>query len=266
MTRLPDQPPPYRDRTAVALLLVIVSVGFLWILLPFFGAILWGAIIALLFTPVYRRLLPRLRQRRTPAALLTLLIVLVIVVLPFAFITATMAREAASLYQRLVSGELNPSLYFDGAFDALPQRVTTVLDSFGLTDFATLQRRLLAVLAQGSQFIATQALSIGQNTFEWVASLFITLYLAFFLIRDGESVVRAVRRAIPLAAEHQQELLDKFGTVIRATVKGNLLVALIQGALGGLAVWFLGVRAALLWVYLLVNTHRTGKTEVKEGR
>ena len=60
-------------------------------------------------------------------------------------------------------------------------------------------------------------------------------------------LARAVRRAIPLAPEHKKELVDKFATVIRATVKGNLLVAAIQGALGGIAFWFLGVGAALLW-------------------
>lgn len=129
--------------------------------------------------------------------------------------------------------------------------MTTLLDRFGLVDFSALQLRLSAALTQGSQFIATQALSIGLNTFEFVASLFITLYLAFFLIRDGEDVVRAIRRTLPLAPRHKQELLDKFITVIRATVKGNLLVAAIQGALGGVAFWFLDVRAALLWAVLM---------------
>ena len=102
-----------------------------------------------------------------------------------------------------------------------------------------------------SQFIATQALSIGQNSFEFIASLFIALYLAFYMIRDGKSVARTVRRAIPLAPEHKRELLGKFATVIRATVKGNLLVAAIQGALGGIAFWFLGVGGALLCAVLM---------------
>jgi predicted PurR-regulated permease PerM len=63
--------------------------------------------------------------------------------------------------------------------------------------------------------------------------------------------VRSLRRAIPLAPEHKKELLQKFSTVIRATVKGNLLVAMLQGALGGLAFWFLGVSGALLWAVLM---------------
>lgn len=242
---------PYLENRGLPLLLVVVSLALGWILLPFYGAILWGAIIALLFTPLYRRLLPKLKQRRTLAALLTLLFVLLIVILPMALITAALAREAALVYEGLQSGELNPALYFRGVFNALPDWVQALLDRFGLVNFSTLQRRLSAALTQGSQFIATQALSIGQDTFEFMVSLFIALYLAFFLIRDGDDIVRAVRQAIPLAPAHKHQLFNKFTTVIRATIKGNLLVAAIQGALGGLAFWFLGVGGALLWAVLM---------------
>jgi len=126
-----------------------------------------------------------------------------------------------------------------------------VLDRLGLANFNTLQRRITTAMAQGSQFAATQVFNIGQNTFEFVISMFIALYLAFFLIRDGNTVVRAIGRAIPLAPSHKQQLWEKFATVVRATVKGNLLVAAIQGALGGLAFWFLGVGGALLWAVVM---------------
>jgi predicted PurR-regulated permease PerM len=245
------KPSPDIERWTLPFLLLLVSLALLWILLPFFGAIMWGAIIALMFSPLYRRLLPPLGQRRTLAAVLTLLCVLFIVVLPFTLISVSLAHEAALLFARLQSGELNPSRFFQGVFDALPAWVTALLDRFGLVNFATLQRRLTAALTQGSQLLATQALSIGQNTFEFLVSLFITLYLAFFLIRDGNALGRAARSVIPLTPAHEQELFTKFTTVIRATVKGNLVVAAIQGALGGLAFWFLGVGGALLWAVLM---------------
>jgi predicted PurR-regulated permease PerM len=232
-------------------LLAVVTAGFVWILLPFYGAILWASIIALLFAPLYRGLLPRCRQHATPAALLTLLAALVVVVLPLALITGALAREATGLYQRLQSGQFAPMHYLRGVFDALPLSATALLDRAGLINFDTLQQRLVTLMSEGSQFIASQALGFGQNTFELVVSLGIALYLAFFLIRDGQTLVQGLRRAIPLAPVHAQELLDKFSTVIRATVKGNLLVAMIQGALGGLAFWFLDVRAALLWAVLM---------------
>lgn len=251
MNNSEPHPHSYLENRALLLLLVAVSLALGWILLPFYGTILWGAIIALLFSPLYHRLLPHMKRRRTLAALATLLIVVVIVILPLTLVTASLAREASALYDRIESGQWNPVLYFEGVFVALPKWVLALLDSFGLADFDKVQRSLAAALAQGSQFIATQAFSIGQNTFEFIAGLFITLYLAFFLIRDGESVARSLQRAMPLAPAHKRELLGKFATVIRATVKGNLLVAAIQGALGGLAFWFLDVNGALMWAVLM---------------
>jgi predicted PurR-regulated permease PerM len=241
MTPSDDNAAAYLEKRSLLLLLIGVSLALGWILLPFYGAILWGFIIALLFTPLYRWLLPRLKFRRNTAALLTMLAVLLVVVLPLILIAVSLASEATSVYQR----------YLQGVFDALPAWMKSLLDRFGLADFGALQRRLSAALTEGSQFIATQALSAGQNTFDFVASVFITLYLAFFLIRDGDAVARSVLHAIPLTSAHKRELRSKFTTVIRATVKGNLLVAAVQGALGGLAFWYLGVSAAVMWAVLM---------------
>ena len=73
------------------------------------------------------------------------------------------------------------------------------------------------------------------------------LYLLFFLLRDEDALSKRIRDAIPLRAELRRDLLLKFTTVIRATVKGDMLVALLQGTLGGLIFWFLGIGAPLLW-------------------
>ncbi len=240
-----------RDNRALPAMLVVVSLALAAVLLPFYGAILWGSILALLFSPLYRWLLPQLGQRRNTAALVTLLAALVMVVLPLALVSALLVQEAAVLYQQLLTGEIDPAKYFRGIFNALPEGITAVLDRFGLVSFNTLQRRLTAALTQGTQAIATQTFNAGQNAFEWVASLFIMIYLSFFLIRDGHALLRTVGKALPLAPDYQQALLAEFSTVVSATVKGNLLVALIQGALGGLGFWALGVAPALLWAVLM---------------
>ncbi len=241
----------HEDRRPVVVLLAVALLALAWILLPFYGTILWAAILAMLFHPVHRWLLARLGQRRTLAALLTLMLASVVVILPLAMVAASLASEAAGLFERVQSGASNPVLYLQGAFEALPEWCRTALGYVGLRDFAAAQRRLAAALVQGSQFIAGRAVGIGQNTFEFLANLCIALYLSFFLIRDGERIVHSLRRALPLSLAHKQELLAMFGTVVRATVKGNLLVAAIQGVLGGLAFWFLGIPAALLWAVLM---------------
>ncbi|MCY7304671.1 MAG: AI-2E family transporter [Rhodoferax sp.] len=238
-------------RRILLTLMLLVAAALGWILLPLFGIILWAIIIALLFQPLHRRLLVPLRHWRTSAALLTLAIAVVMVMLPLALVAASMVSEAAALYQRLQSGETNPVHTLHVLFDALPDWTRSLLDRFGLLNFDIVQRRLTLALAQGSQFIAAQALVIGQDTFEFTAGVVVSLYLAFFMIRDGGVVLHQLRRALPLAPEQKQELIDKFTTVVRATVKGNILVAAIQGTLGGLAFWYLGVGAPVLWAVLM---------------
>ena len=222
-----------------------------WILLPFYASIMWGIIIGLIFAPLYRRLHGRFRGKGTLAALLAMALVVVIVIIPLALIAAALARDTAGFYQRLQSGEINAARYFQRVFDALPAWITALLDRFGLGDFELLQARLGEALSQASQLIATQALGIGMNTFDFMTGLFVTLYLAFFMLRDGALLARTLRHAVPMPVAHKNELVDKFTTVIRATVKGNLIIAAIQGALGGLAFWFLGVNGALFWAVLM---------------
>ncbi len=241
---------PLEDK-AFLLLIVAVSLAFAWILLPFYGAILWGTVIATLFVPLHRRLLASTGQRRNLAAFLTVLIIIAIVILPMTLIAASLTREAAGVYEKVQSGEMDPARFFKQVYDASPAWASTLLHSFGLESLGAVQAKLSAGLMAGSQYIATQVLSIGQSTFDFIANLFVMLYLLFFLLRDEKTLSRRIRDAIPLQAEHRQAFLLKFSIVIRATVKGDMLVALVQGTLGGLIFWFLGISVPLLWAVMM---------------
>lgn len=242
--------PALEDKT-FSWLIVAVSLAFAWILWPFYGAVLWGTVIAIIFAPLYRWLSRAMRQRRTLAALATVLIIVVMVILPLALVTASLLQEASSVYERIRSGEVNFGRYFQKLFDVLPAWAATLLDRFGLTNLGAVQERLSAGLLRGSQFLAVQAINIGQNTFDFIVNLFVMLYLLFFLLRDGDQLSRRIKEAIPLHQDQQRALFNKFTVVIRATVKGNIVVAVVQGALGGLIFWFLGIHAPLLWAVLM---------------
>jgi predicted PurR-regulated permease PerM len=243
--------PGLEDKTFL-FLIIAVSLAFVWILWPYSGAVFWATVLAIVFAPLYRRLSRSMRQRRTLAALTTLMIILMIVILPLTLVGALLLQEGFSLYERIQSGELNVGEYFQQVFGALPAWITDLLDRFGLTNLRIMQERLSSSFMKASQFLATQALNIGQNTFDFIVNLFIVLYLLFFLLRDGDGLSRRIKEAIPLHPEQQRDLFNKFTTVIRATVKGNIVVAVVQGALGGLIFWFLGVRAPVLWAVLMV--------------
>ncbi|MGL6109277.1 MAG: AI-2E family transporter [Rubrivivax sp.] len=244
------QPAGLETRTFV-LLMVVVTLAFGLILLPFWGAVFWGVIIAILSAPLQRLLVRRMGQRRTWAALATLAIIVLIVTPPLILTVATLVQEGSGVYARMKSGELNFGRYFQEIVDALPPWFTQLLDRFGIGNLRDIEQQLTSAVAQASQLIATQVLGVGQNTLEFVVGFFIALYLAFFLLRDGQALARRVKTAIPLAEAHKQALAQKFATVIRATVKGNIVIALIQGVLGGLALWVLDVRGALLWAVLM---------------
>ena len=149
------------------------------------------------------------------------------------------------------SGELDLVRFFQQVQDVLPVWAINLLDRFGLASLGAVQQKLSVTLMTGSQYIAAQALNIGQSTFDFIANLFVMLYLLFFLLRDEDALSKRIRNAIPLHAEQQRAFLLKFTIVIRATVKGDMLVALLQGALGGLIFWVLGISAPLLWAVVM---------------
>ncbi len=233
------------------LLLLLVSVALAWVLLPFFGAIFWGAILAILFQPMQRYLATRFGKRRNLAALTTLGITILIVIIPLAVVAVTLVQEIALAYAQIKNGQWNFGAYFQHILQALPASVQQMLGRYGVTDISGVQRKLMEGASQISQFAAAQAPSIGQNTFQFVVSFGMMLYLVFFLLRDGGEIGRRIRRAIPLDPEPKQHLIAKFTTVVRATVKGNITVAAVQGFLGGLIFWILGINGSLLWGVLM---------------
>jgi len=239
------------EDNAFLLLTIAISLAFAWILLPFYGAVLWGTVIAILFSPLHRRLLKSMRRRRNLAAFFTVMIIIAIVILPMTLIAASLTQEALGFYGKVQSGELDLVRFFQQVQDVLPVWAINLLDRFGLASLGAVQQKLSAALMTGSQYIAAQALNIGQSTFDFIANLFVMLYLLFFLLRDEDTLSKRIRNAIPLHAEQQRAFLLKFTIVIRATVKGDMLVALLQGSLGGLIFWFLEISAPLLWAVVM---------------
>jgi predicted PurR-regulated permease PerM len=238
------------DQT-ILLLLIAISLAFAWIAWQFYGGVLWGIIAAIVFAPLYRRLLKVLQHRRSLAAFVTVLIIVLIVILPLVLITISLIQEASGILQSIQSGELDLGLYFQQVLAALPAWALNILNRFGLTNLEAVQQRLSTALVASSEFFAARVIDFGQNTVSFIINLFVMLYLLFFLLRDGDIVSKRIKEAIPLRAEQQRALLDKFTVVVRATIKGNIVVAIVQGALGGLIFWILGIHAALLWAVLM---------------
>ncbi|MBW8754569.1 MAG: AI-2E family transporter [Sphingomonadales bacterium] len=232
-------------------LVLLVTLAFVWLCLPFFGAILWGVVVAIVFAPVYRGLVLQTRGHRNTAAGLTLLLILALVILPAVFIAVSLAQEAAALYAQYQAGEIDPAAIVADLRGVLPHWALRLLDRWGLGNWAAAQRTLGTTIAAGLQDIAARALVVGQGALSFVASLGVMLYLTYFLLRDGETMGAKIKAAVPLRPDLRDALIDHFVVVVRATMKGTVVVAILQGLVGGVIFWLLGVEGALLWGLLM---------------
>jgi predicted PurR-regulated permease PerM len=239
------------EDTTLLLLVVLVSLAFALILLPFFGAVLWAAVLAIVFAPLHVRLLRFMPKRQNLPALATVLIILALVIVPLTLTAASLVQEAANFHESMQAGTWNLGDFFKQFLAVLPSWAIDLLDRLGLKDLAAVQAKLSDALVKGSTFFASEALDIGLGTINFLVSFGIMLYLLFFFVRDGEGLARRITHAIPLPPKQQHALVGKSTAVIRATFKGNLLVAAVQGALGGLIFWFLGISAPVLWAVVM---------------
>jgi predicted PurR-regulated permease PerM len=239
--------PPTLQGKALLVLVVLASILFTLVLKPLAGAVLWAVFIAIVFSALQERSVAVCRGHRGWAAFGTLLVIVLIVLLPLALLASAVANEAAAFLGRLRSGHYELKEYFESVVSILPEWARSLLARVGLEDLGAVQRKLIAALAARSQQITVRAFSIGQNTLAVLLNFFVMLYLLFFLLRDGRQLAARATQALPLAPRQSQRVMQQFATVVRATVKGNVVVALVQGTLGWLAFWVLDITAALMW-------------------
>lgn len=235
------------QRTSFYILLTLLTVAFVWLLLPYYTAIFWALILAIIFFPVHAKLERRLHGRSGIAALLTVLLCVCLVIVPAMVILGSLIQEGTSLYEKISNKEIDLNAYLTGIQNALPASVENWLNSMRLGGFAELREQISSAFMQAGQSIAGTILSFGQNTLQFFVSFGILLYLLFFLFRDGAALGVTIRKAIPLSDDYSRKFVDKVADVVRATVKGNIIIAIVQGAIGGVSFWGLGIEGALLW-------------------
>ena len=236
---------PSEDRSFLVWLSVI-TLAFGWLLWPFSGAILWATLLAIIFAPLYRRGVEAFPKWRNLAAFSTVVVVVVMVLIPVGVVIASLVDQGGELVQRVQNGEINLAHPLQQLKAALPAWAASLSDRLAGIDLTALKERLSSLVVPAGQQLAGHAINIGQLTVEFVASLLVMLYLLFFFLRDGDELNERVRDALPLRASHTAEILNAFTLAVRGTIKGIILVAMIQGALGGMIFWLLGLTAPLL--------------------
>ena len=239
------------EQAGFATLVIVVTIAFAWLMMPYFGAILWGLVAAIVFSPVYKWICRRLGGHAGLAATLTLLLILALVIVPAILLAVSLINEAAGLYTQLETGRIDVGAIVLKLRASLPRSVDGFLAEYGMLDPDRLRATIGSGLASVLRAIPSQVLSVGQEALKVLAALGVMLYLAYFLLRDGDTLGRRLEQSLPLEPGLRDKLIKKFVLVVRATMKGTVLVAVMQGIVGGLIFWFLGIEGALLWGLLM---------------
>ena len=226
-------------------LVALVTLAFAWTLGGFLLPVFWAVVLAVLFTPLFAWFERRLGGRSTVAALLTLATVLVAVVAPLVALGVLVTQEAVGVYQRVARGEIDLTEPVATVERLLPQ-VAQRAEEFGV-DFEQIRENVASSALAVSQEVASRLLGFGQQAVTFTLLLAVTLYVLFFFVRDGGALRQTLIRALPLGDPREERLFTKFAAVTRATVKGTFVIAAVQGTIGGVAFWALGLGSPVLW-------------------
>jgi predicted PurR-regulated permease PerM len=225
-----------------ALLLLIYLV--FRIVEPFLEPLAWSGVLAIFFYPVHKQIMRWLPSNR--AALVSTLGVTVLLIAPALVVLVYTAREAIDATAQLQNALMDPE-------KALPSHALAWIrhelpQAWQSMDFSQPLRQGAERIAT---FLASRLAGLVKNLFTFFVDLFIVIFALFFMFRDGDEIVRGASHLLPFDEEIQQEMLRESRDLIFASVAVALVIAVLQGALGGLAFTVGGISSPIFWAVLI---------------
>lgn len=214
-----------------------------WLILqPFFNVLLWAAVLAIVFYPMHRRIRER-TGRPTPAAALSTLLVVVLILLPVTFITVAVVRELSQAAAAFQAPDHSWSI-------PTPPAVASILDRVGQyveIDRETARKFVADRMQTWGSALAGSTLVVIGGVVGAVVQMLLVVFTLFYFFRDGERIRSSASEMLPLARVQSQDIITRTRDVIGATVYGVLVISAIQGTLGTFIFWTLGLPSPLLW-------------------
>lgn len=224
-------------------MLIFVSAAFLFLTRSFAYPIFWAAIIAGIFYPLFERLL-KLTKFPNLSAAITLLIIVFVILIPLTIIGTLLVGQSIDLYSSLENnkGQINTSIQ-DFSYWIQHNQITTkfhIDEQFWTEKMSEITRTVV-------NFILDTLKSWTQNSVAFLAQTVIMFYALFFFLRDGKKILKFLMRLCPLGDGNETLLYEKFTTTAGATLKGTVVVGLIQGIIGAVLFWVTGVQGSIVW-------------------
>jgi len=240
-------------RTAFVLILVLgITALFLAVTWPFLKALLLGAMLAGLCSPLYRWFVRLFRGRRSLASGVTLAILVLLIVGPLSAFLGMVVQQAIGVSEHAIpwiQEQFGSAASLD-IHDWLAKRLPIA------SDFIPSQEQFVtgigtSVKAAGG-YLVSSASALTAGTAGFFLDFFVMLYAMFFFLKDGRQILEKVFYYMPLSHEDEVRMLHRFSSVTKATIKGTLLIGLIQGGLAGIAFYFAGIDGFAFWGTIMV--------------
>lgn len=218
------------------LLFGVVMTLMFFVFKPFFTALFLAATFSIVLFPLYKNILTALGGREVISSLLTILIGLVFVMIPVAFLGQEAFEQAHGLYTKLATNDVSELAYLT---EVIEEPVREFIPEFTL-NIDQYVEYILGLATDNFKDVLFGTLAV-------IGDVFLIILSMFFFLKDGERLLGRLVTLSPLHDSYDTELLAKITSTIGTVVKGTLLIALVQGFLAGLGLFIFGVPNAALW-------------------
>ncbi len=223
---------------------------FYQILRPFLGSIFWAVIAAMVCFPVFERLRRLMKEKEVLSAVVMTLFVVLIVLLPFTLLIVSLANEVVqgynSMEEMIKAGHLQSYLDKLRSIPILERAFQEIGQYLDLSQMEP-ERLLLKNIREVSAFLFDQSSAILKGLSSFTVGFLFTLLTLYYLFKDGLRLLEKLREILPIPKKQRDLLFKRFKDMIIATIYGGILIAAVQGVLGGLSFWILGISSPIFW-------------------
>lgn len=218
----------------IALYVLAIILLFL-IFKPYLSFLILGAILVIFFYPVNRKVQSWVKNKTLSSAIMIILILLFITA-PTFYIASTIAHEASNAYRMMASANLD--------------RISSDLQEIIGAD-VDLKEVFLPLTSTVINYVSESIPTLINSIAELVISLFLMFFLMFYGFKEGDKLLKSLMDALPISKGHKKEITDESNKVLYGVLYGQILIALIQGFLGGLGFWVFGIPNPVLWGFIM---------------
>jgi len=250
---MPDTPlsQPHSNKIFAYFMLFFLVVAFFFgfvLVEPFLHTMILSAALAIIFSPINSRLFHRLGGRANLAAGITSLLIVVLILLPTAFLVWGLVTEGMDSMMTIRAwadrndfAELLRGHRLDPVMDWIRERLP-----FVTIDEATIQARILAFARNSTQSMLNASASLVGNMAKLVLRFFLMIFMIFYFLREGRGIVQKIKYLAPLRTHQEDIIIESLQRVSRAVLLGSLLIAVLQGLVGALGLYIVGIKP-LFW-------------------